>query len=256
MPVATTSKRQFMDHLETLGIESGMSIVVHSSMISFGIIEGGAQTALSCLLDRVGESGTLIAPAFTFGLREHDIFDPLTSEGTGTGELSELIRTTSSSVRGAQPIHSYAAIGRNAQVVKLGDPNISFGTNSIFSHFLAADTFWLTLGCRFDRGATYIHQCEALLEVPYREWLDLPRTRRNDAQQIESVMIRYFGTRGDEDRAWSPYAVEKQISGNASCSSALTAYGISRLMPTDILHNVTEQLITSDPEVLLVQPAN
>ena len=46
-----------------IGIESGTILEVHSSLSSFGYVEGGAETVISALKDVVGSDGSIFMPA-------------------------------------------------------------------------------------------------------------------------------------------------------------------------------------------------
>ena len=48
--------------LYELGIRDGDTIVVHSSLKSFGQVEGGADTVINALTEAVGSEGTVVVP--------------------------------------------------------------------------------------------------------------------------------------------------------------------------------------------------
>lgn len=241
-----------MEHLESLGIEGGMTVVMHSSLMAFGNLEGGTEAAYDCLIDRLGSTGTLIVPAFTFNLGPDDVFDPATTPGRSTGVLSEFVRTRSSAVRGKQPIHSYAAVGAKQELVGLGDSDISFGEGSVLQQFLESDTHWLMLGCPFERGCTYIHQVEALLGVPYREWLELPRKRLSSGGESEAMKVRYYSTRSDIGDRWDPSRVESAIASDSRSTIVSARYGKSMFLRTQDFHDMAMELLKKD-ELTLVE---
>ena len=51
----------------TLGLEPGMGLMVHSSLRSFGYVEGGAATVVDALMEVLTPSGTLLMPSFNHG---------------------------------------------------------------------------------------------------------------------------------------------------------------------------------------------
>ena len=57
--------------LQELGVKLGDALLVHTSLSSFGHVQGGAQTIIEALIEAVGPSGTLMMPAFSAGR-----FDP------------------------------------------------------------------------------------------------------------------------------------------------------------------------------------
>ena len=66
--------------LHALGVRLGMALEVHSSLRSFGYVEGGAQTVIRALQNAVGEGGAVVMPAFRLSRKL-----PLTPEDTALG---------------------------------------------------------------------------------------------------------------------------------------------------------------------------
>lgn len=59
----TITKQDIINGLLDLGLKSGDEIEVHSSLSSFGYVEGGAETVISTLKEVVGENGSIFMPA-------------------------------------------------------------------------------------------------------------------------------------------------------------------------------------------------
>ena len=57
------NKQNIINGLLDLGLKSGDEIEVHSSLSSFGYVDGGAETVISALKDVVGENGSIFMPA-------------------------------------------------------------------------------------------------------------------------------------------------------------------------------------------------
>ncbi len=57
------SKDQIINGLRELGIKLGMELEVHSSLSSFGYVEGGAATVIQALQETVGLEGSIFMPA-------------------------------------------------------------------------------------------------------------------------------------------------------------------------------------------------
>lgn len=74
--------------LSRLGLREGDTVLVHSSLSSFGAVSGGANAAIDALLTAVGTSGTVLVP--TFGCTD-TVFDSATSE-TGLGAIPRAFR--------------------------------------------------------------------------------------------------------------------------------------------------------------------
>jgi aminoglycoside N3'-acetyltransferase len=62
--VACLSQKEIENGLREAGLKSGMMVEVHSSLSSFGHVQGGADAVIKALQDVVGENGTIVMPAF------------------------------------------------------------------------------------------------------------------------------------------------------------------------------------------------
>lgn len=70
-------KVELIEELKKIGLCEGMEIEVHSSLSSFGYIEGGAETVIEALMECVTERGSIFMPSLCFGpeleLSEEDV---------------------------------------------------------------------------------------------------------------------------------------------------------------------------------------
>ena len=66
------TKHQLKKQLIDLGIEPGMILEVHSSLSSFGELEGGAMTVIDTLKELVTDEGSIFMPALRLS-REMDL---------------------------------------------------------------------------------------------------------------------------------------------------------------------------------------
>ena len=57
------TKKEFKDALIKLGVKKGMTLEVHSSLSSFGKLEGGAETVIDTLKEIVTSEGSIFMPA-------------------------------------------------------------------------------------------------------------------------------------------------------------------------------------------------
>lgn len=60
-------KTELISGLKKIGLQYGMEIEVHSSLSSFGYIEGGADTVIEALMECVGKNGSIFMPALRLG---------------------------------------------------------------------------------------------------------------------------------------------------------------------------------------------
>ena len=61
------NKAELIKELKNIGLEEGMEIEVHSSLSSFGYVEGGAETVIEALMECVTEQGSIFMPSLCFG---------------------------------------------------------------------------------------------------------------------------------------------------------------------------------------------
>ncbi len=54
---------EILEGMQRIGVRSGMELEVHSSLRSFGPVDGGAETVIRALKDSVGPNGSLFMPA-------------------------------------------------------------------------------------------------------------------------------------------------------------------------------------------------
>ena len=63
------SRRDLVAGLRGVGLESGMHVVVHSSLKRFGVVEDGPHGVIDALEEVITPAGTLVMPTFTSRLR-------------------------------------------------------------------------------------------------------------------------------------------------------------------------------------------
>lgn len=110
------TKEDLLKGFSALGICSGMALEVHSSLSSFGWVEGGADAVLDALEELLTEEGTLVLPTFNHEAvySKGGIFD-IRSTPTINGRIPETFRNRPCVLRGMNPTHPYAAWGKNAR---------------------------------------------------------------------------------------------------------------------------------------------
>lgn len=61
------NKKELINELTKLGLCEEMEIEVHSSLSSFGYVEGGAETVIEALMECVTKQGSIFMPSLCFG---------------------------------------------------------------------------------------------------------------------------------------------------------------------------------------------
>lgn len=240
------------DHLASLGLREADDVVVHSRLLSFGLIDGGVATIYQTLRHAIGPDGTIAVPTYTTHLKAHDVFDPAATPSHGVGALPEFVRTLPTAVRSACPMHSHAAVGPQAGMLHASNPSFSFGGGSDFAQFRAHGFKLLLLGCTFHEGATYIHHVEASVGVPYRQWLHLDRQMRAGDGAITSMRLSYYGK--TEARVHNHlHAVEDRVAAErlGTFSAVPGGQRQSCLIPLEALDDCVRAMLQADPWCLV-----
>ena len=109
--------------LEGLNLR-GNQVVVHASLSSFGRVEGGATALCAALVDAVGDGGTILLPAFTYGetlsgrtAGRPVAYHPDLPVSREIGAVAEAFRHLPGVLRSSHPTHSFCARGRQAREV-------------------------------------------------------------------------------------------------------------------------------------------
>lgn len=124
----TVTKQDVIFVLKELGIQETDIVIVHSSLKSFGYVDGGADTIIEALKHVVSD-GTIVFPT----LRLHDFYNAYSDWNVKTtpsdvGFLSERFRLSEGVLRSNQETHSVCAYGKNAKYLT---ENHGMGENRI-----------------------------------------------------------------------------------------------------------------------------
>ncbi len=171
--------------LSDLGLQPGMTVMVHSSLSKVGWTVGGPVTIIRALLGVLGTAGTLVMPAESPDVSDpstwnddrvkvewHDtirahlpVFDPLTTPTT-MGAIPEAFRTFPGTLRSHHPIVSVCANGRLAkEITEHHALDFCEGKGTPFEKLYTLDAHTLLLGVGFNRCSS-LHYAESL--VPAR----------------------------------------------------------------------------------------
>lgn len=171
---------------EALGIQSGMVLLVHSSLSALGWVCGGPVAVICALQEAVGLEGTLVMPAYTGGhtdpknwenppvpeawkdtIRdEMPPFNPLCSPTRGMGRIAETFRSWPDVVRSNHPHCSFTAWGAHALNIVADHPlEYGMGEGSPLAKVYDLDGWVLLLGVGFDNNSS-LHLSEYRADYP------------------------------------------------------------------------------------------
>ncbi|HVJ49628.1 AAC(3) family N-acetyltransferase [Desulfitobacterium sp.] len=170
------TRQSISKDLGGLGIQQGMTVMVHSSLSALGWVNGGAVTVIQALMDVVTASGTIVMPTHSgdysdpalWGnppvpgewcpiIRETmPVFEPEVTPSRGMGTIPEVFRKWSGAVRSSHPAYSFAAWGRNAAYIVANQTiDLPLGEQSPLSRVYDLDGYVLLLGVGFGNNTSF-----------------------------------------------------------------------------------------------------
>ncbi len=157
--------------LTTLGVQAGMTLMVHASLRRIGPIEGGADTLLDALQAVLGADGTLL---MLLAADDEEAFDPATTPADpDVGALAEVFRRRTGTTVNDHAAARFGVQGpRAAELLATTPLHDYYGPGSVLARFTAAEGRVLRLGANVDT-VTLTHWAEYLAKVP-----DKRRVRR------------------------------------------------------------------------------
>lgn len=161
------SRARLTEQLRAIGVERGMTLVVHTSFSRVGLVEGGPEGLIVALTDALGPSGTLVMPTIT-GSRRSEPYDPARTPSRNMGIVADTFWRLPRVLRGDHPTSSFAARGPLAAEIAAPQPLMpGHGPDSPIGRVRALGGSVLLLGVGHDANTT-IHLAEYLAGVPYR----------------------------------------------------------------------------------------
>lgn len=172
--------------LSALGLEGGMTVLVHSSMSALGWVSGGAPAVVLAIEEVVRPFGTLVMPTHSGDLsdpsgwsnppvpeswweeirRTMPAFDPELTPTRGMGRIPECFRSQKEVLRSTHPQFSFAAWGERSVDV-LSDQTLDFGLGeeSPLARVYELDGWVLLLGVDHSSNTSF-HLSEHRADYP------------------------------------------------------------------------------------------
>lgn len=226
--------------LRELGLAKGDNVLIHSSLVALGQVEGGASMVVDALLEAVGPEGLVVVPTFAC----KPPFDRKVS-ATPLGAIPDRLWRRPNAVRSLHPTHSVAAIGKGAEELIKDHEKAStaYAEGTPYYNLAMMGGKVLLLGVDQDRNTT-LHTAEALAGSPYLK--DIRGTYvDDDGKEVTIPIAAMAGPHRDFiglDRLFKEHGVMKVGKiGNAVC----------RLMDGKTMIETAVEAMRLDPAAVL-----
>lgn len=145
------TKQEIIAGLQEMGLKQGDKVLLHSSLLSLGQVDGGPDAVIDAFLEVLGKEGTLLVPVFG-----------------ALGILTETLKKRPGAVISPCPVGTLAALGADAEALchDHWKADTAHGADTPFTRLIEMDGYVCLMGVDQDRN-TSLHGVEALLQLPY-----------------------------------------------------------------------------------------
>jgi aminoglycoside 3-N-acetyltransferase len=175
------TKQSLINQMHEMGLSPIGTLLMHSSMKSIGIVDGGANTVLDALSEFMAE-GLLVLPTHTWlNINASHPRFYVRDSPVCVGILPELFRKRQGVIRSWHPTHSVAVLGKDAEEFVAGDERFDTpcARGSVWGKLLDRKASIILVGVDLRRN-TFIHGIE--------EWLDIPGRLTDSHEPLITVL--------------------------------------------------------------------
>ena len=235
-----------------MGLGAGDAVLAHSSLSSFGHVEGGADAVIDAIIEVVSPCGTVLFPTLTgseaLSPDNPPVFDVLNTP-CWTGKIPETARKRPGFIRSCHPTHSVCAFGEKAEWFTQGHEcsPTPCGIGSPYDKLVQSGGYILLIGVTH-QSSTTMHYIEEVAEVPWhmQPGVALSTIKYADGRIAEiPVSLHKYGTPRDFTRL-EPEMLAKGIQVSGKIGESTVRLVKAREMVELVLERMKE-----DPMILL-----
>ncbi len=247
------TKQDIVLGLRALGLPPGAAVLVHSSLKSFGYVEGGAETVIAALTEAL-DGGTLVLPTLSFRQVSEaaPVFD-VQNTPSDTGLITETFRRQPGVLRSRHIFSSAAARGPDAAHIAGGHLDTPAGPDSPYWRVMERGGYVLFLGAGFGSN-TVFHCAEEAVEPDYLRYAVIPGARVIQADG--SIMVHDFRRYNCSQTGIIRYLINMEAVYRAKNAVRDAVIGESRVMLISAADNfeIACELLRRDPGFILKKP--
>ena len=236
--------------LRELGLQSGDTVLVHSSMKSFGHVEGGPEAVIGALRETVGARGCVVVPTLTLGSNECPVVFDVRSSPSASGLITNVLRAMPEARRSHHPTSSAAAIGWAAKEITSHHDDTPCGLTSPYGQVYLRGGYCLFMGAPWTSN-TMFHVAEEIASAPYLRMAEFRDAILVDEEGVQhTVSFRRYncyqsGVRRDLAGMGARYEAQGVVRQTQIGSSAC------RLVAAREVIDLTVGLLRTKPEELV-----
>jgi aminoglycoside 3-N-acetyltransferase len=206
------NREDFLDALENIGIEQKDVVFIHSNLGLLGPEQSGkniAELVLDSLLHFLGQSGSLILPAFTYSHGHTEVFDKKSANGIAKMGILSNKAFEKGFFRSEDPMFSLLGMGPCIEDLLKIEKFNSYGDGSAFRKIIELNSKVLSIN--MGAGSTLLHEMEHSMGVSYRYQKEF------DCQVIDGSNCSIRNIK------WKAYVRKMEIAGSEASFSRLTS---------------------------------
>lgn len=185
--------QDIVNGLRELGIKKGDTLLVHSSLRSFGTVKGGAPAVIRALLDVVGERGNVVMPTLSFSsIHEQAPFFDVNKTPSDCGIITETFRKMPGVIRSVHPFSSASAFGPDSRSIAGIHQPTPCGVDSPYYRVFERKGYSLFIGSGW-KANTLFHVAEEMVNPPYLRYKVFPNVKVKTAsgEMVTGTFSRY-----------------------------------------------------------------
>lgn len=236
--------------LAALGVRQGDAIVVHSSLKSFGRVEGGATTVVEAAMAAVGSEGLLTMPVYSSSEDANgDLLRvPAPEAPVVTGSIPATFGKHPRAVFAPHPLYAYAFYGTDAAALakKVERLLVPYGPDQPLTCLFRRKGHIVQLGVD-DVTNTSIHVAEELADPLYLadkksvSWITVDEFFSLPVEQRRAILVKHRTGPRRDFRKCTPLIVAAGLRRTAQVGAATVAVtdftGMCELLSEEIRRN-------------------